>query len=886
MPPPVPSAPRAPTSSTVRFVNDNADSYDGSEYGYAQGGPVRPPTATYDPATPRPTQPQQRQSRDMTAPSRGMSTNSSPTPGLDDSPYIRFAIDQLTRDEEVVRQGRYSVAGQVPGIPAPVTEHRPQKEPRPEATRRHLRAAEMAALGGAAAVATAAATAPEEEVPEPGSPGSPQRSQHPQRWRSERRGYGYNLVDKEDDDLVPAQSQAIPSHDTERPQSYVYSCRDSSPADAAGSGLVLVAADAPEHDLTHPPLKYLPFVLRLPFLLLTIILLGAVLGLLIASLVLSKSNGGLLSYDGVGTSTYFLFEYLPQVIGILVLLVLWTIQAAVYRVTVFANLAGSNPSTGALQHLSTVSRNFVLPDMSFYRHGEPLVGIALCCVWFVGVFGVPVLACLYQTQLFSGHWRWAVVQSVAYAAIAVYAIALVAVVLILVRFTGRMSGLLWDPRTVADLIPIFQRSNVLSDFEELETAYDIATQFPARELRLGYWRVGEGKEVFYGVGEEGRPMGAGGFTKRNGWKDRVGYGYGNDLEQGTPGTANTVDSFQRNIHSPFLRYRWTPWFLRDTCVIAWIAAAFVLLIAFLVVSYIHSNAISGFEPLLPSHTSVAGFSASNFLYSFLPAFLGQLLLLFWQPIDTYFRHIQPYAALSSPNGATAPKSLLLDYTNPLTTPLAAFLSHDFKVAVTSLTTLLALPIPILAGGTFTAQYFSSRNSSILIAAESTSFHALTFFLVCYALAFTATFPTRKRYLPHPFYTAAERATWGYASPLWIRDQVVREPSTNVDLGTRLMVLPPGELPSPYSSGGAGALYTRKRDSGVSTSTRDKREDDAAGLMDGEMREEREVSKKGKQEVGPRYAFGIYRGTDGREHLGIDRLERRGRPGVLVTTGGR
>ncbi|OXV08153.1 hypothetical protein Egran_04084, partial [Elaphomyces granulatus] len=32
--------------------------------------------------------------------------NSAPTPGVDDTPYIRFAIDQLTRDEEITGEGR------------------------------------------------------------------------------------------------------------------------------------------------------------------------------------------------------------------------------------------------------------------------------------------------------------------------------------------------------------------------------------------------------------------------------------------------------------------------------------------------------------------------------------------------------------------------------------------------------------------------------------------------------------------------------------------------------------------------------------------------------------------------------------------------------------
>ena len=48
---------------------------------------------------------------------------SPPTPGVDDSPYIHFAIDQLTRDEELMGRRRQrggsedSYAGQQPGVP-------------------------------------------------------------------------------------------------------------------------------------------------------------------------------------------------------------------------------------------------------------------------------------------------------------------------------------------------------------------------------------------------------------------------------------------------------------------------------------------------------------------------------------------------------------------------------------------------------------------------------------------------------------------------------------------------------------------------------------------------------------------------------------------------
>ena len=44
---------------------------------------------------------------------------SPPTPGVDDTPYIQFAIDQLTRDEELMGHRRIGVA---PGNVSPISE--------------------------------------------------------------------------------------------------------------------------------------------------------------------------------------------------------------------------------------------------------------------------------------------------------------------------------------------------------------------------------------------------------------------------------------------------------------------------------------------------------------------------------------------------------------------------------------------------------------------------------------------------------------------------------------------------------------------------------------------------------------------------------------------
>src|SRR6201999_2779432 len=120
-------------------------------------------------------------------------------------------------------------------------------------------------------------------------------------------------------------------------------------------------------------------------------------------------------------------------------------------------------------------------------------------------------------------------------------------------------------------------------------------------------------------------------------------------------------AFARNIHSPFIRYRWTPWFLRDSTVLAWIVAAVLLVIAFLVVSFVNHAVEGGFDPRLPSLTNSSGFSPANFLYSFIPTLLGMFLFLAWQPIDMYSRAVQPFRNLSQPTGAAARHSLLLSY---------------------------------------------------------------------------------------------------------------------------------------------------------------------------------------------------------------------------------
>jgi hypothetical protein len=547
--------------------------------------------------------------------------------------------------------------------------------------------------------------------------------------------------------------------------------------------------------------------------------------------IYSIRNQGLWDYTAADGSRYFVFQFLPQIFGIIIILLLFAVQSAVYRVIPFCIMASERPLDGVIQNLPLVPTNFLFPDFSHFKHGDRLIGACLFIFWLAN-FTIPLQSCLFQTRLEKINnrtlWRWETNQGVGYTLVALYVFVLLSLLILFARFLRPCTGLLWDPVSIGDLLPLFQRSNILDSFSQSEVTISPRTQLPRRMLRLGYWATSRSQDTFYAIGEANAPtrrysLRGGRLREKPYPADRLTF----DVEART---TNRDSNFTRNIHSPFVRYRWTPPFLRDTFVILFIIAAIVLFLAFTIVSYVHRAVEDGFEPLLPTKADRSSFSSSNFLYSFLPSLLGMILFLAYQPFALAFATLQPFANLSSPTGTSAEQSLLLSYPSlpPIFITVAAMLNKHYKLAYLSFIALISCAIPILAGGTFTAQFFPSAQK-ILISANMPSFYALTIFLALYALSFPFIFPTRKRYLPHPIRTIADYISFVYASPL-LKDIAFREPRSKADLVTRLVTDPPGE--------------------------------------------------KGT----PKYAFGVFAGRDGVEHLGVDRLQRPGSM-MIVTTGG-
>lgn len=686
-----------------------------------------------------------------------------PTPGLDDSPYVRFAIDQLTQDRSrgVTRHDSLST--------------------------------------------TTTGDYPTDRMV----------------W-DEGLGYFTRTRTPLRHDTPPVR----PSYTSPSPQALPQRPMSVEPES-------FMAVDVPEQSLLYPALDYLPIVLRPWALVLAMFASLLMIAGIVFCNIWSQRHEGLWSYAGQGGARYFVLQFLPQILAAPIIMWLFVIQAAVYRVAPFSMMSAERQKGLVMQGLPILSKNFVFPNFSHFRNGEPLFGFALFTIWLSNFFAIPLLSCLFQAKHYviggEGVWRWASVQTIGWTLVALYGLLTIGLAMLFLRFLRSRSGLMWDPVSIADLIPLIQRSNILHDFELSETVPSVRDSLDPRVLRLGYWKLSSKPEVFYGVGEVDAPIRTPSLhqTEKNRQKQPQGLARVNfDVENQT-GFSKDPDN---PLYSPTIRYRWTPWFLRKFSLSIFTVIVFALFIAFVAVSFIHNGIEGGFPPKLPTLPSTSAFSSSNFLYSFIPALIGNVLFLVWQPIDVYFRALQPFVELSSPSGASADNSILLAYPSafPFQVTIKAIVNRHYKVAFISFMSMVSLAIPILAGGVFIALWYPSQDD-IRISALMPAFYALIAFCALYAVSFLAIWPGRRRYLPHDITTLADLMSFIYQSPL-LSDKILREPRSKTDLVTRLIVAPPSE---------------------------------------------RQL---------PQYGYGVYIGRDGKEHFGIDRFSRPGRTDMLITTG--
>jgi hypothetical protein len=766
---------------------------------------------------------------------------SPPTPHIDDTPYIHFALDQLTRDEDVRGSRRYmSGEGDGDGSYPYLTPLQVQQQSQPL------------------------------------TPQRPAPVQKQQSWSSQRR-LAYQALAQEEQERDMEQVSLAQASPNRTPARELQQARSADPvARPSTANLFVPVAPTDERSL-----KFIPGTLRsfqLGALILTVL---AYLFALAVTAIWSRVRTGLTPYGAFGDGKYFLFRYLPIILGMIVLLWLFQIQTALHRIAPFIAMASDSPNAraaGATMPLRP--RGLLLPTLVHFKAGQPVIGGFMIVAW-LQLFTIPLLASsfnvYFQGAPNSGRWVWIAVQGALWTTIALYLLLVAALVALFVWLLKcRSTGLKWDARTLADLIVLFERSNALDD---ATTSADIP--------RLGLWRTtNRTNEIFhtfgianesprsYAVGEDGRirekmPAGSSpGQLSNNRFSDP----YDGDLEAQRP---VSMDAILPNSQKPAGSA--IPWFLRPVFVILWPIISILLCLAFLIASYLPStNIVRGFLPDVSAIVGTMGFSSGNFLYSFLPATIAMIVLLLWLEIDLAHRRLQPFASLTetsnthnanekittSQDGDIPDRTLLANYTaSPVSsTPLLALLNGHLRVALLSTVTLLALAIPILAGGCFWSQ-FSIPQQRVLMYVHPAGYYALTVFVVLHACAYLAIMPESN--LRRAAHHLGPLETFHDIRRLVARSQILDDlafhsPRDRTDLITRLLSgrpviagLQPTQSKVSLADSMRGFVRLRMATSMLQT-------DPVTGApVDAE----------------PRYAFGRHVARDGGECWGVDRVGR-------------
>lgn len=647
----------------------------------------------------------------------GLIINQSPPTPIDDTPYIRFAIDQLTRSEDVRALQRPSTATSSDSYPVDrmipdyglgyMSEHRAELA----LTRKHR------------------------STPVPSSVGNELFKFHATRPLS------HHSVKS----VIPPRRllSAGPPN--------------------------FVPIEPPTHSPRYPNLQFTPSILRPQ----SMITLSALCLLMIAALmfaaIYSTYNKGLSDFSGGNPN--FVFGFLPQLVSGILFLYIQGVVCAMTRIMPFLLMA-----TDSAEYRSRALFLGIYPRTMLFPNWEGPGSIKLSnTIFWLSVFTIPLQSCLFSVTQVQGVWRWTVAQAIAWTLVAIYTLVCGAIAMTLLFFRRRTTGLIWDPRSLADIISLLPRSNSLGDYvgSDIMRKHELRDTLALRSDRLGYWAQHRTQGLFYCIGEEGTA------TRRY------------TLESGILQEKKVLDQssdVESNVrrHRESTRFAYISWYLQDTFVLFWAVASFVILLALFVVSFVPRTAISqGFSPLV-SAVAHSGFSPANFLYSFVPSVLGMLLHIWFQSLDMGLRKLQPWAELSRSGGATADNSLLLDYTAeyPVKCSMKAFDGGHYRVAILSLLSLLFLLLPILAGGIFFP--LTTPANEVRMIPNLPAFYICLTLLVLYLLGLLSLVPNRRlMHLPHDVDCLAEIISFVHGSRI-LDDAAFRAPRSKADLSTRLM----------------------------------------------------------------------------------------------------
>ncbi|PHH69732.1 hypothetical protein CDD80_6529 [Ophiocordyceps camponoti-rufipedis] len=596
------------------------------------------------------------------------------TPGVDDTPYIQYALEALTREPQsrieaiVERQNRRFDAHRPPQLVVPERERALAHTTQPPGPVGHLTRD--------AGLADAGRQRLSEETRSHSSPGA-----HLQHWIA---------VDK---DVLPT-------------------------IDPRGT--------------TYPPLTFKPRILRPLSAAALFILCLLMMTAYIFSNRYSQDNLGLTPYPGsIYSGQYFLFRILPPLVAAAILIYSQCILTASRRILPFISMAQEDPRERYLALFQRLyPKSFLLPQLV-----GPWQLVLFDLATWLAVLTVPLQSAAFTCIYVRDGWIWAPSQGVAWALVGLYGLLGASTAVVAVFWLRQWTGLRWDVRCIADVMTLMSRTNTMHSYARqavLDPGSDFKTELRDRWFdRLGYWQTGDvlAGGVWHTIGTSAM-QGDAGLVRRASY----------DVSMGS-----------RDFNSPGLgSKRHLPLSLRDGPLLAFVVITGGLLIALLTVCFLPQMRFdAGFEPLLSAGPNQAAFSAANFVYSFVPALLGMVLSQLFQSVDGSLRMVQPWGSMAGPEGTTARRSLLADYSAclPLQSTWRALGNGHWRTAATSLMALLSMAIPVLAGGLFMA--LTSPDGQVRMFPSMPVLGVLLALLLLYVASLCLLIPGRRQFLlPH------------------------------------------------------------------------------------------------------------------------------------------
>ncbi|KAI2637921.1 hypothetical protein GGS26DRAFT_433384 [Hypomontagnella submonticulosa] len=684
------------------------------------------------------------------------------TPGVDDGPYIRYALDALTgvRDngrgiseypssesDESYQQPTYHFTPTT--VPSPV---KPSSADLPPEVRLDNRAAQLWPI----------------VIPPPPVASSPERERTVEEelaeWRRQGREkigrlFEYPYVDPMTNPVATTtrdrqvDDQASPDQPKKSKKVRLGQIQPRTLEHWQPRSDALIDPEMGLHNMGgglkfDSPLTLKPWVLRSQSLLLLTMLCVLMIAALVFSAIYSTSNVGLTQYAGtIYGGQYFLFRILPQLLAVIILIYAQCVITAAFWVLPFSAMASDdrNERRDAV-FLPLYPKSFLWPQLV----GDWNIWIPILNVWLLN-FTIPLQSSLFTVILVDGTWTWATVQGVAWTLVALYVSFLLALGVMMVFWHKRRTGMMrhWCMRTIGDIIFLVSQSNSLAQYRGLETATtrrSMKQRIGGTAERLGFWFTPEIPELstWYGIGmSTGAEDIATEKLNDPKWADRL----REEEHIGSGGRAG----------SPSARYRYLPWCFRDSQLLFLAVACSILLIALLVVSFVPATDLrKGFLPQLNPAPVAGAFSAADFLYSFIPSLLGLILFLLFQPLDMTLRILTPWGELSRPEGSRAKTSLLLDYSTclPFEVTYKALRNKHWRVAFVSLLSPLFTLLPVLAGGLFLA--LTPTSGIVRMYPNVPAFAIILTLLFLYVAALMCLIPNRKQFrLPHAVTCLAE-----------------------------------------------------------------------------------------------------------------------------------